>query len=243
MVIDNKLNWHKNIEFLINKCNKRINLLRSVAGNYWANQKLLITFYQNVIRSILDYGCFLYINAPLKSLRKLDTIQYKCLRICTGAIHGTALSVMQIETKQLPLHLRRLEMDLKFTAKCKLHNKVYSTHSRNQEPDDFSSYTNHRTLLALHYFLLHTNMKFEINYPLTSGNYQNPLILDDTLIFQMGVSSPNPKLTDLNKITSTRFHLQYKNSLPIFTDGSVINNTRAASAVCVPAMGYMGVIN
>jgi len=44
IVFDSKLNWNEHIKYLEEKCKKRLNLMRAVAGNTWgANKKSLLT--------------------------------------------------------------------------------------------------------------------------------------------------------------------------------------------------------
>jgi len=60
LVIDSKLNWNEHIKYLEEKCKKRLNLMRAVAGNTWgANKKSLL--YRSLIRSVIDYGSIAYV--------------------------------------------------------------------------------------------------------------------------------------------------------------------------------------
>jgi len=72
-----------------------------------------------LIRSILDYGAAAYDSASISQLRKLDKIQYSALKLCFGAIKSTAASALQVESGEAPLHLRRLEQQIKFSIKIK----------------------------------------------------------------------------------------------------------------------------
>ena len=56
IIFDNKLTWTEHIKYIEEKCKKRLNLMRSIAGNTWgASKKSLLTIYRALIRSILDY--------------------------------------------------------------------------------------------------------------------------------------------------------------------------------------------
>ena len=44
-------------------------------------------------------------------------LQNNCLRLCTGALKSTPVSVLQITNKEQPLELRRLELQVKFLYK------------------------------------------------------------------------------------------------------------------------------
>ena len=92
--MDNKLSWTKHINNIVERSTKRLNLLRCISGTTWGNRHdILYLVYKGLIRSILDYGCELYDSAsksftPKKIKRnKLVAIQYKALKIITGALH------------------------------------------------------------------------------------------------------------------------------------------------------------
>lgn len=103
---------------MVNRCQKRINLLRGITGTKWGcNKHILLTIYKGLIRSIIDYGSTLYNNASKYLLNKLDSIQYKSLIICLGALKGTALSSLQFEANEQPLFLRRKNSILKHLVK------------------------------------------------------------------------------------------------------------------------------
>src|SRR6218665_1096789 len=70
----------------IEKCKKRLNLLRAIRGYGWgACKKTLLTIYRTLIRSILDYGDVAYSSACKSYLDKLS-----CIRLCCRAPRGTA---------------------------------------------------------------------------------------------------------------------------------------------------------
>ena len=54
LVFDSKLNWNEHIKYIEDKCKKRLNLMRAVAGNSWgASKKALLTIYRSLIRSVI----------------------------------------------------------------------------------------------------------------------------------------------------------------------------------------------
>jgi len=133
---DSKLKWDEHIKYLCNRLKLRINLLKCLTTFKWANSsKNLIIFYQSVIRSVLDYGCFVYSQAPAKLLKKLDSIKYKCLKICLRAYPGTPLVTLQVEAGQLPLSLWRLNLELIYTAKSEITNKSCTKPFLNKRKD------------------------------------------------------------------------------------------------------------
>jgi len=39
IIFDSKLTWSDHVNYIIDKCNKRLNLLRAVSGNQWGASK------------------------------------------------------------------------------------------------------------------------------------------------------------------------------------------------------------
>jgi len=114
LIFDDKLSWKKHLDYVQDRCKKRLNLLRCISGSTWgADGPLLLRLYKALIVPVIDYGCEAY-DSTTDSLKKLlDSIQYKALKICTGAIKGTSLKSLQVECGVPPLHLRR-----KFLTDC-----------------------------------------------------------------------------------------------------------------------------
>ena len=105
---DSKLTWSVHIDSIIDKCKKRINLLRCVSGTPWGSKyEILMMIYKGLILSILDYGSEMYDSACISLTKKLDSIQYRALKIITGTIHNLSLEALQVLTGELPLRYRR----------------------------------------------------------------------------------------------------------------------------------------
>ena len=91
MVFDSKLNWNDHVTYVVDKCKKRTNIMRAISGNSWgANKKTLLIVYRSLIRSILDYGAIALDSMSETNKKKFETIQAQALRICSGALRGTA---------------------------------------------------------------------------------------------------------------------------------------------------------
>ena len=113
--LDERLTWKQHIDYIVKKCNTRLNLMRSISGSSWgASQSSLMTIYRALIRAVIDYGAIAYDTATEAQKRRLDKIQYQALRIATGAMTSTSLVALQVETGETPLQLRRLELQIKY---------------------------------------------------------------------------------------------------------------------------------
>ena len=142
VVFDSKLTWKEHIEYIVKRCQKRLNLMRMISGQNWgASKKTLLMIYRSLIRAVLDYGSIVYDTTADHLLKKLDSVQYQALKIATGAILGAALCDLQVDTGELPLSLRRRELQLKYGIKVKF------------QPD-------HPAKSAFEFYRLNNNKKF-----------------------------------------------------------------------------------
>lgn len=83
---EERMTWAVHVKNILLKCDKVLNIMRSLAGCDWgAERGSMHLVYQAMIRSSIDYGCFVYGSAAQSVLRKLDTLQAKALRLCCGA--------------------------------------------------------------------------------------------------------------------------------------------------------------
>ena len=74
-------------------------------------------FYTAFTRSLIDYASIFYGSATNTRLTKIDRLQYKALRVITGAFRSTPTQALLAETGEWPLNLRRLYLAKKFLIK------------------------------------------------------------------------------------------------------------------------------
>jgi len=118
LIFDSRLTWNDHIKYTVDKCNKRLNLMRAVAGNAWgASKKTLLLIYRSLIRSIIEYGSIAYDSAADRIKRKLDMVHHKALRIACGAFPSTPVAALEVECGELPLALRRSQAQHKYALK------------------------------------------------------------------------------------------------------------------------------
>uniref|UniRef100_A0A3B5QMN0 Reverse transcriptase domain-containing protein n=1 Tax=Xiphophorus maculatus TaxID=8083 RepID=A0A3B5QMN0_XIPMA len=118
--LDSTYSWKTHLDNLETKYKKVINLLKAVAGNNWgADRQSLLSIYRALMRSIIDYGSIIYGAAAKTSLQKIDRLQCRALRICTGAAKTTPINALLIETGETPLEMRRIKLALAYWMKIK----------------------------------------------------------------------------------------------------------------------------
>lgn len=147
VVFDQRLTWRPHIENIVARCTKRLNIMKVMSSVNWgASKQLLLTVYKALIRSIIDYGCMAYDTAANSEKAKLDTIQYKALKLCCGATIGTPASALQVECGQPPLALRRLRMQVNYSVKLKSLSTHHPTTSITEESwhDYYGKYSTNR---------------------------------------------------------------------------------------------------
>ena len=101
--LDSKLNWKTHINYIIEKCEKKINILKTVYNTTWgADPATCLLIYRSFIRRHLDYSCPLFHNDAKTTTNKLNVIQYGCIRQCTGALKSSPTNALITEAKEMP---------------------------------------------------------------------------------------------------------------------------------------------
>ena len=108
VIFDQTLTWREHVNYLVEKCQKRINVLKLLTGSQWgASKETLAILYKTFVRSVIDYGCEVYHSASNSVMQKLDAIQSQCLRLICGAIRCTPVPALEVECGIPPLSLHR----------------------------------------------------------------------------------------------------------------------------------------
>ena len=77
----------------------------------------MLRVYRAIIRSKLDYGCFLYGTASRSSLQLLDSIHNAAIRLCTGAYRSSPVASLYADSGEMSLSLRRDQLLLQYYAR------------------------------------------------------------------------------------------------------------------------------
>ena len=87
VIFDQGLTWAAHIDYIIDRCKVRLNLMRAISGSTWgASRSILLIVYKALIRSVIDYGSMAYDSVAAKTKEKLDRLQGQALRICCGSL-------------------------------------------------------------------------------------------------------------------------------------------------------------
>lgn len=123
VIIDQRLNFEEHLKYVSKNALKAINIIKCLAGVSWgADPKVLSILYKSIIRSHFDYSAMAYMNSP--HAKKLDILQNRSLRIISGAMCSTPIRAMEVETKIMPLILRRILLAERYCLKLLYSNNT-----------------------------------------------------------------------------------------------------------------------
>lgn len=121
-----RLSWSSHIKILIDKCIKKVNIIKAISGHQWgADRVILLKLYKAIVRSIMDYGSIFYMTASRTLLDKLNKIQNTCLRIALGARKTSPILSLEVESHVPPLFIHRNSVLMKYYFRlCELPETV-----------------------------------------------------------------------------------------------------------------------
>ena len=118
LMFDPWLTWGLHINYLVERCQKPLSVLQSVAHKNWgADRKSLAGLYLATVQSKINYGDFIYGSAAKSHLIKLDRIQFQGLRIISGNLKCTTVYSLEPELNILPLRHKRNLNGLKYMGR------------------------------------------------------------------------------------------------------------------------------
>ena len=120
VIFDRRLTYKDHFKALRERCFSSLNVLKCVSRtSYGADRRTLMMLYRSLIRSKLDYACFVYDCASEASKRTLDTVHHTSLRIATGAFRTSPTSSLLVEAHEPPLLLRRAILGMRYALKLR----------------------------------------------------------------------------------------------------------------------------
>ncbi len=142
VTLDTRLNFIAHFEDIVQRCSRRLNLMKSMAGRDWGGDRsTLLKMYTSLIRPILDYSAFIFDSISSVKIKSLQIIQNHALRIITGALRVTNTDTLHVETNIPTLFQRRKYQLLRFYVRQNsfpsnptydIVNAPYNTRSKRQ---------------------------------------------------------------------------------------------------------------
>lgn len=238
LIFDTKLTWNAHINYIEEKCKKRLNILRMISGQSWgAGKATLLTVYRALIRSVLDYGSIAYNSTSLTNKLKLDRIQSKALRIICGAFCSTSIAAMQVECGEMPLEIRRTQQELNFAIKLKAtaRHPAKSILERNRLSLSHKFTENSKPLYQkVKDFLDITNVD-EMEAPRVSdiAPWRLKIAAIDTALSNEVSKKESPEV--LKALALERIDM-YKCTVNIYTDASRDTDNKTSAAFYIPSL-------
>ena len=122
IICDLQLTFTPHINYVISKCNQALNIIKFLCGTWWGSDpNTLIILYKTTvsyIRSLIDYGCFIYYPSRKNTCQKLEKIQYTAITIAFGYRISTPTNVILAESKLTTIYDRTHFLCQKFIIKA-----------------------------------------------------------------------------------------------------------------------------
>jgi len=238
LIFDRKLSFLPHIRDLRLRCQKALNALKALSSPEWGGgSDILLNLYRSLVRSKLDYGCFIYGAARPSYIKQLDPIHHQGLRCALGAFRTSPVDSLLAEAGELPLHLRRRKLGLQYAL------KIMSTPDNPAFESLFQFSENTITNFAAHPnkiapFGLRVKEhwdQFEME-----GETISPFRLPSVPPWELGRPEVDLSLTKFSKSATSRKTFQksfqeliqkYPNHVHLYTDGSKDPDTGVGAAV------------
>ncbi|XP_060846488.1 uncharacterized protein LOC132926168 [Rhopalosiphum padi] len=230
ITLDSKLRWFPHINSLTSFVSRWSNFLRTVTGTWWGpHPSSLLSIYLSIIRSKLDYGCFLYDSASYSIWKKINKHQTSCLRNIMGYVRSTPRPAIEVETLCPPFNVRCRWLAGKFLLKSLSHTDHYIFDTF------YSLYLNWRyvpktmpvlsdianVLSVFHHYVMRSDKPPIYNQSYDSLLYFPPVHLCN--LFSDLSSNDFKKMSHcmVNAAFSNHLFVNFPNFIVVYTDGSV----------------------
>ena len=97
---------------------KRLDLLKCLSHTSWgSDQTAMLRIYRAIVRSKMDYACFIYGTAKENVLKLLDPVHNAAIRLCTGAYCSSPVESLYADSGEHSLQKRRLQVLMQYYAR------------------------------------------------------------------------------------------------------------------------------
>lgn len=128
VVFDYRLNFDLHVDKLRGRCYRALNIVRFLRGTWWgADPGTLLVLYKSFVRSILDYGSFVYFPTRKATQSRIEAIQYSAIRLALGLRLSTPRNLLLAESKLDRLSDRATFLGNKYLGKV-LSNSGLESH-------------------------------------------------------------------------------------------------------------------
>ena len=97
---------------------RALNIIKFVCGTWWGSDpSTLITLYKSFVRSLINYGCYIYFPSSVNLINKLERIQYIAIRSALGLRISTPTNILLAEAKLSSIKDRTENLCYSYLAK------------------------------------------------------------------------------------------------------------------------------
>ena len=125
LTLDPGLTLKKHAQVTAERASRRLNILKRLRGKNWGiSPKLIITSYKTLIRPIIEYPPFAFLEMAKCNQNKLNTIQNQAIRIATQWPPKTSAKAMNQKVGLEPLSERAAKLTDKYICKSFVSNQL-----------------------------------------------------------------------------------------------------------------------
>lgn len=118
LIFDSRMSFIPHIKALNLNCLKTMNLLKMLSHPSWGtDRKCLLSLFNSLVKSRLNYACVVYQSASKTAVKMLDLVYHLGIRLATGAFRTTPVSNLYVEANEGPLQLEREYWSLMYMLK------------------------------------------------------------------------------------------------------------------------------
>lgn len=232
LIVNCKLDWKDHIRWLKEESQKRLNILKVLAGCSWgADRSSMLKVYTCLVRAKLDYGSFVYSSASSKLLSTLDSVHHAGIRLATGAFRTSPVNSLCVEAGLAPLAVRRRQLAcgyiarLKFNARNPAWKHIFQPNVRR--------YAENQRLPSPLGIRLRRYIEEISSLPMATNQHTFPpwTLQLPTIDLTLSKSKKTDTSNYAYRLEYQKIMDRYNNSTHIYTDGSKTNNNVGCSAI------------
>lgn len=126
ITFDYRLNFHEHVTGIRDRCKRALNIVKFVRGTWWgAEPSTLLTLYISFVRSIMDYGSFVYCPSAQNVRNKLESVQLSAIRMALGLRVSTPTNVVLAESKLVRVADRAAFLGRKYLHKVLSNSRLH----------------------------------------------------------------------------------------------------------------------
>ncbi|CAB0043250.1 unnamed protein product [Trichogramma brassicae] len=230
VIFDYQLSFKDHIAYIQTRCNTAMNIMKFLCGTYWGSHPdTLLRLYETYVRSILDYGSFVYFpkNAGLKT--KLERIQFAAIRTALGYRRSTPTNILLAEAKISSVEERAGMLGRKYVARALCNDNLEMTIAAKEFYQSQKSGRRPSGCLSRCIFSVlgdEYRIQSRERFDPYNNSYYSTLMYSAVLNVSLGQdikSSPAP-----NRLLNE--YIEARKATPIYTDGSKVKGA--------PSVGY-----